>query len=404
MKRQIRFREFDANQVIYKSPSVNYAKKSRNLNNNISYRIQTDSEGYIVSGREFDPSKKVCLIGDSLVESMFVKQSSRWNSYLEKLFLQNNYLFKCFNAGYSGATSLNIFNTLVNKVFNQEFDAILYFVSSNDYAAISYDSSYWNLTKSHSNLSLESYINEDRNYTKTNVFHFEALIKSIYLTATSFHKSLYFATYPNLSNERDMTIINRMLRDVCKNNNYPLFDMDKVFYDAEVSFESNFYDRRHLNNEGSVLFSTSLYDFFIREIPVSNDKITFHTKDMLHDIFVFNADCRLLMLQDVCSNEVCKKVSLNFVFDVDNSESNQNETLLVRLHFERLNSVKCINDIKYSDELGWYFYVSVPKGKTLENSHFFEVSFIGKISISIENRIESPKATINSISLETMYY
>ena len=116
MKRQIRLREFEANEIIHMSPSRKYVSKTRHLSNEISYRAQTDSNGYIVSGRKFNHTKEICIIGASLIENLFVRESHRWNTCLEKTLLESGRYYKLYNAGRSGATSLNVFNTLLNKV------------------------------------------------------------------------------------------------------------------------------------------------------------------------------------------------------------------------------------------------------------------------------------------------
>ncbi len=404
MKRQIRLREFEASKKIYRSPSVSYAQNSRGLSESISYKIQTDIDGYIVSGREFNAASRICIIGASLIENKFVKESSRWNTYLEKIFLRNSKPVKVLNAGYSGATSLNVLNSLLNKLCRGSFDLIIYFISSNDYSAISYEDSYWNLTKDHSNFFLDEYNFADRNYKKKSIEDFESVIKSIYAVASNFNQNFYFSTYPNISNESSLVFLNQMLREVCNKNNYNLFDIDFIMKSLDIAFEDNFYDRRHFNDQGSELFSQLLFNFFSDKILVGNTDFIYQETQLLNEDIDFNLINQPVFFNNFLVNRVHRNVSLYFVFNIDNLRSSQNETFLVKIHFERLNSVRHVDNIKYSDELGWYFYISVPKGKTLENSHFFEVSFIGEISISIENRLESPKAIINSISLETMYY
>lgn len=404
MKRQIRLREFEANQTIYRSPSLRYASNARGLTNDISYTAKTDENGYIVSGRYFHCSKKICVIGASLIENIFVKESIRWNTLVEKLFLENGDAYKFYNAGYSGATSLNILNTLLNKVYNDNFDLIIYFISSNDWSATSYDRSYWNLTKNHSNLFLSEYIEEDRNYKNISESHFDSLIKSTYCTASCFNQNFWLATYPNLCDNRALVFLNNRLRKICKENNFKLLDIDYIMQSNELSFDENFYDRLHFNEKGSVAFSKSLYDFVSFNYLTKENKSILTTKKLLNKQVKASKNNKLSFNDTFYTNKIFQEVSFNLIINIEDKISKSENDLIVRIIFEENadNKFLTCKGLKHTDKLGWHFYLDVPNNKKIETSYAFVSNFSGNVVLEIECLNEDSQLTINSIEIEIL--
>ena len=404
MKRQIRLREFEKNDIINKSPSTVYVSKTRHLSNEISYRAQTDSNGYIVSGRKFNPTKEICIIGASLIENMFVRESHRWNTYLEKICLQNGRFYRMYNAGYSGATSLNILNTLLNKVFFDNFDTIIYFISSNDYSATAYERSYWNLTKNHSNLSLTEYEEEKRYYNNRKENHFDALVKSIYTTALNFDQDFWLATYPNLSKNPALDKLNVRLRSLCEENNFNLIDIDLLMKETSISYEENFYDDLHLGEKGTIVLSKILYDFFEKKYiePKNDSKIS--TKSLLINSFEVTDKNSLTINQPIHYNSTYRNISFNILFNISNMKSKAKtiEKLLVKLYFDNKNGISVNKSLLYTEKLGWHFYIVEPLNKRVEASYSFEVNFKGNLFIEIECKDESSTVAIDSINIETI--
>ena len=404
MKRQIRLREFDANQTIYRSPSLKYASNARGLTNNISYKAKTDENGYIVSGRSFNYSKKICVIGASLIENIFARESMRWNTVLEKLFLEHGNAYKFYNAGYSGATSLNILNTLLNKVYNDNFDLIIYCISSNDWSATSYDDSYWNLTKNHSNLFLSEYKEEDRNYKNISESHFDSLIKSIHCTASCFNQNFWLATYPNLCENRALIFLNDRLRKICKENNFKLLDIDYIMQSNRLSFDENFYDRLHFNEKGSEKFSRLLYDFISFAWSTKEKTPILVTKKLLDKQVEIFKNNKLIFDDAFDKSKTLQEVSFNLIIDIEDRKSKSENCFLIKVVFEDStdNDFLSHEGLEHTNELGWHFYIDVPNNKKIETSYTFVFSFVGSVFLEIECLSEDSQIIINSIEIEIL--
>lgn len=258
MKRNIKLREHGilVNQIV--NPSEKYTEGKRHLSHRYAYQIQTDEQGFMYSGRDFKPMNSVCFIGDSFIENKFVDCDSRWHSVLEKLFLEDGIKIRILNAGYSGATSLNILNTIANKIVNSDVCTLIYALSSNDHSSLRYSEGYWNKTKNHSNLLLSEYMEEERG--KPNKDMFRAMLKSIYALSRNFDIEFYFSTYPNLCNNEALVELNDWLREFCGETGYSLVDMDLLMRPYVEQGKELFHDKLHMNEKASKIFSEIIYD------------------------------------------------------------------------------------------------------------------------------------------------
>lgn len=402
MKRHIRFREFEANIDLSRSPSRLYASKARHLSNDNAYRIQTDANGYITSGRIFEAQKKICIIGDSLIESMFVDESKRWNSYLEKLLLENGFPFKTYSAGYSGATSLNILNTLLNKVFMTNFDMLVYVVSSNDYSATSYEKSYWNFTKNHSNLLLTEYNDEKPDYKNFKENDFKTLIKCIYEVAEKFNQNFWLATYPNLCENSALDKLNNQLRTICDENNYKLLDLDRKMHEYEISCEKHFYDKLHLSSSGSIIFSEALYEFCTQEIGPSFNKVDsliISNKLITTKTLVSSQDP--LNINDLKTNDSLELIqSFNIIIDVEYIQLSSDDSFIIKLHNNQPGSSFSGSDVQYSKNIGWYISIKAPQSKKIEISYSFQSLSSDLSSLEIICNNKDSEMLVNAITLE----
>lgn len=116
MKRAIRLKEFEPNSRIVNTPPDWYiAARDPSLPQK-EYEIVTDENGFIVPAQR-RPGRKIIVLGDSVVEGMFLDPDRRFCSVLNDVLGQHfGDEVEVLNGGYSGATILHLLNVFINKV------------------------------------------------------------------------------------------------------------------------------------------------------------------------------------------------------------------------------------------------------------------------------------------------
>ncbi len=118
MRRAVRLKEFPPSSVIHNTPPDWYLLAKDSTLVNREYVIRTDQNGFILSGPNVKSAEiQVIVLGDSVVEGMYVDEGARMCSCLESsLSGAVGTPIQVLNGGYSGATTLHLFNTFLNKV------------------------------------------------------------------------------------------------------------------------------------------------------------------------------------------------------------------------------------------------------------------------------------------------
>lgn len=338
--------------------------------------MQTDENAFIYSGRKFKSDCKICFIGGSFVENKFVDQDSRWFSHLEKLLLENGSKTQVLNAGYSGATSLNILNTILNKVVNSDINTVYYCISSNDYSALSYNQTYWNTTKNHSNLLLSNYDEPLKEELKSD--NFTRMICSIHDVCRNFGIDIYFMTYPNLCNNTALTYINDLLRDTCRDFKYSVIDTDLLMQPHKANFEDLFHDKLHLNEEGSRIFAKILMDNHFLDnanISTENEPMVTRSYKNLHQ--------NTLLIEP---KEYFKSthIACSLIIDVQNQNLIKNK-LLIQLTSDNLKG-DIQEGFEFSEELGWHAFVNIQiRQAQIRYSFILNLRHPWKLKVSLVN-------------------
>jgi Glycosyltransferase family 25 (LPS biosynthesis protein) len=118
MRRAIRLKEFTPSSVIRHTPPDWYIQSKDSTLEKKECLIRTDEHGFILSGpTPVASSIRLVVLGDSVVEGMFVDENDRFCSRLETALSDLcDSPIQVLNSGYSGATSLHLYNMFVNKV------------------------------------------------------------------------------------------------------------------------------------------------------------------------------------------------------------------------------------------------------------------------------------------------
>lgn len=265
MRRSIRLKEWGGNQNLVKVPAEEYLSLRPNLEKK-EYLLNTDSQGFIVSKecpKNLDQS--VFFLGDSFVESMFVSEGKRFTDLCETYF-NEKFGFSCRNAGYSGATSLHLFNSFLNKIVPFKPKILFFILPSNDALSLANKNLYWTNSKTLSPIIPQQFGVENAPILN-NRESIRAMIRSIHETCVSFRINVVFCTFPHRTTvfgdsftrktyksksnfnsyvER-RKIANDILRGYCARRNAPFIDLELIMED----FEAYSVDDVHLDENGS---------------------------------------------------------------------------------------------------------------------------------------------------------
>ncbi|MDO5747733.1 MAG: SGNH/GDSL hydrolase family protein [Actinomycetaceae bacterium] len=107
------------------------------------FLMRTDNNGFIVTGNDMDHENSIPIVltGDSFVESSFCHEGQRFIDRAERLMPG----YKLLNGGYSGATTLQLFNVMLCKVYPLfgEGGNLVFFVGQSDADILNRQGSYW---------------------------------------------------------------------------------------------------------------------------------------------------------------------------------------------------------------------------------------------------------------------
>jgi GDSL-like Lipase/Acylhydrolase family len=117
MPRHIRLKEWGLLYDGFHEPPDAYLALSDPTLAKRSYRLRTDDNGFIRTGRDLPmDSDCILVLGDSVVETMFVDESRRMCAILERLINTNRTdPVRVLNGGMTGSTTLHLLNLLINK-------------------------------------------------------------------------------------------------------------------------------------------------------------------------------------------------------------------------------------------------------------------------------------------------
>jgi predicted O-methyltransferase YrrM/lysophospholipase L1-like esterase len=294
--RTIRFKEWGVLVAEMKSPTQAYLDVSDSSLGPGPFTLRTDSEGFIRTGNQLEnrgAMKKIVMIGDSFVESLFVDEKDRFCSNLERQLNHDGLTLECLNAGYSGSTLLHSFNVFMNKVVPliPYTRRILIFTAMSDVRTLRRKQSYWAQDRTHAPIV------EERNRTvgfdrdpsteqmqpllETFIQAVRAFGQEPIIVGTPFRsgdydedhlmKVVHKSREEFLASQLQMKMINQAARKIAT-------AMGVHFIDAEQALEGKFelfYDNLHLNAAGQKVMANFLFDALgrvLKESPVQAEE------------------------------------------------------------------------------------------------------------------------------------
>lgn len=247
-RQNIRLKEFDHNIKKIQIPSEAYLRNAPQLEEDRAYFMSTDENGFIKTGNYFSPEFTIVVVGDSFVENVFIDELSRFESVLERKFIDSGSKIKVINAGVSGMTGLGALNLILNKIVKLKPDLIIFVQPSIDFSALLFETGYFNDSKLFANLippgELEKPLYETIQTNCKQIYNNISLISKV---CHLYEIDLMIATCASDSSRRQLLMMNSILRDEALNLDYELLDLDVIFEKGS----RNFYDRQHLNKNGA---------------------------------------------------------------------------------------------------------------------------------------------------------
>lgn len=268
-RRSVRLKEHGRDAVRLMTPSESYLTFTDGSLSTEDCLLRTDENGWIVNlSHNKSMDAPVYVLGDSFVESSFIQEGKRFTDIMTKKFSTTENPRTVVNGGYSGATTLHMFNTLVNKVQPNERASIIHILPSNDTLSLLQGRGFWNFS--------------DQRYTpllpidgketvaadiRENLLQLEGVLKALAAWTNTFSMDLYLATTPYVqTNYEDLPwfikryktpaayeklkanrrLSNEVVRNVCKKMRVRLVDLEVLLKDNQF-----FYDDVHLNELGS---------------------------------------------------------------------------------------------------------------------------------------------------------
>jgi GR25 family glycosyltransferase involved in LPS biosynthesis/lysophospholipase L1-like esterase len=291
-KRYIRLKEFPPSGEFSNTPAPNYVAAQDSSFRAETYKLSTDANGFIRSHVQVpETAGKIIVLGDSVVESMFLHPQERFCSRLQDLLRDGAGLdVEVLNAGYSGATALHSLNVFLNKIVPLRPAAVVFMSGIVDVDAATMTRSFWNKDAWLEPIVTAGEGNKAREKDFLGFAAFEdreRLLTLLAQAADSFGVQLYFATVAHrqvfegeyvakafrgredfdrqVSLRREM---NEVTRRCAAATGRPLFDVERDLA-AETGI---FSDMFHLNDAGGEAVAKALVNGGIAKAIATNSE------------------------------------------------------------------------------------------------------------------------------------
>jgi hypothetical protein len=278
LKRAIRLKEMEPGTSRLLTPSELQHEVSDLSLTPGSYPCNADEYGFLSTGNVgFTNDPPIVFMGGSFVESAFSTEEDRFVSQVERKLAARGARHQCLNAGYSGSSTLHLYNSLLNKVYPHVGPGgkVVFFVPHSDRDSMYRPGSYWNGTKRGATILPEREPKASA-AIPDGVASTAALLRIVAHTSRQLGLDLVFVTCPfrNASFDTDAVLrrtyrrnrqaFNQSLqrrKELCEVARMVGAETGTRVIDGEHFLDQKpecFYDELHLNREGQGIFSDFL--------------------------------------------------------------------------------------------------------------------------------------------------
>ncbi|WP_025652052.1 MULTISPECIES: SGNH/GDSL hydrolase family protein [unclassified Psychrobacter] len=352
-KRFIRLKELNCNMEKNYSPSEAYLEKNNKLQKNEIYPVSTDANGNQFSVYKSRLDKEIYLIGDSSIESIYVRPSMRPHSCLEKILLENGYSYSVYNQGVSGSQIQNIINVIINKLGNKQGSTLILSLPTNDSTVLrlkeNYFSDHWRYA------SVVPASNEKSPIIKN--ISYEPYIRNLSIVieiCKLLQINLFITTIVYTGINLRFKALNEIARNICDKKNVAFID----FEDNLAKSNYFFYDDVHFLPEGCRYYAETVFNNIKDSLETDGSK-RIETHRICSDLVVEQS----VNWSDYFS--VSSIDSIKVIVDGEFSMESDGRQALLSVDY----GVKNVNTNlakSNNDEIGYFKYLTAPAGKRIE--------------------------------------
>ena len=264
-RRSIRLKEYPPNASLSFMPAEAYVAARGGSLERKAYRLETDAQGFIRGPGAFEPARhSVIVLGDSVVESMYLEPHERFPARLEFILRREQALdVRVRNGGYSGATSLHMLNVFLNKIVPMKPDLVILMIGIVDVDVANLAAGFWSRDCWIEPMVEPGATNSWRDAGLLAQPQFEdrrRLLDLFSAAARAFGIELWFATIPHQQHggdpvgRRDRLAMNEVTRAAARAGGHQLCDLESQLAGrADI-----FHDMFHLNRIGSEAVARAL--------------------------------------------------------------------------------------------------------------------------------------------------
>ncbi|WP_146233295.1 SGNH/GDSL hydrolase family protein [Arthrobacter psychrolactophilus] len=274
MKRYIRLKELPPSTERFHTPSEEQIECSDSSLVVEPYICRVDDQGFMKTGFEGGSHlQPIVIMGDSFVESMYSAEELRFVSQVERNLNEDSEKYRFLNAGYSGSTSLQLLNSLINKVYPTvgPGSTIVFFAPHSDRDNLYKDGSYWNGSQRGAALLPASGVGNPQLVHEIEAF--SSVLTLLAAASKALQLNLILGTAPfrvaDFASDAPLRRLYRRsrenyelglqrrrafcaeVRNFSRENNLPLID-GEIALAGDASY---FYDELHLNSTGHEKFA-----------------------------------------------------------------------------------------------------------------------------------------------------
>lgn len=257
IKRSIRLKEAGVSLRKFQYPPGNYLIGREGLSTGYGYALVTDQNGFsLTTIPALSEDRQIFFAGGSSVEASYCDINKRIPFLFQEKMLLAGVSCSCFNMGVSGATTLNLFNSILNKLSNQKGGDLVFFIPSNDAMALDFELGYLNGTRYYANLVPGLIGGQSSGCFEKNKNKIISMLKILKCFCDEIGFNLYISGVIHKNPDLRFSSINRMVQNFCAN--------EGVEYISISDYpDGAFYDSVHLTSKGCEYVAQRVFDEFL---------------------------------------------------------------------------------------------------------------------------------------------